>query len=142
MANLSIVYASTYKVFKILSKFYGFMLDEPLTLWYTMRMNNMKNPSEYDSSYSPCEPFEVADVPDCSYCGDCGFADGDFCVCPQCDCADNQPDPQANYDLECGACGWKFDRKPVAHDPMDGEGDPYYASSYEEDMYDGCYQEW
>jgi ribosomal protein L37AE/L43A len=28
--------------------------------------------------------------------------------CPQCDGADNQPDPEGNYELECGACGWKF----------------------------------
>tara|TARA_Y100000034_G_C6651239_1_gene285053 strand:+ start:294 stop:608 length:315 start_codon:yes stop_codon:yes gene_type:complete len=57
-----------------------------------------------------------------------GIKKVDVAECPQCDCADNQPDPDADYDLECGACGWKFDRKPATHDPMDGEGDPYYAS--------------
>ena len=33
--------------------------------------------------------------------------------CPQCDSADNQPDPESNYDWECGACGWKFNNPPT-----------------------------
>ena len=46
----------------------------------------MVNISDFDSSYSPLERFEMADPPNCECCGDSGMVqvgenEEDFCVC-------------------------------------------------------------
>ena len=40
------------------------MLDGKVRRCYTVRMNKMNNPAEYDSSYSPAEVFEIVEITD------------------------------------------------------------------------------
>lgn len=78
-----------------------------------------QNPADFDPSYSPNERAEMAhNEPNCSHCADSGYLQDDNGQALFCEC------PEGNPVTRLDGLGGIFPEP----DPMDGEGDPYYAN--------------
>ena len=96
-----------------------------------------QNPADFDPSYSPNERAEMAhNEPNCSHCADSGYLQDDNGQALFCECPEGNPVTRLDDLFRRRSAldeAWLSRVRaslliPFEADPMDGEGDPYYAN--------------